>query len=135
VETAIVVTVFFMLVLGILDFGLGVLRYHLVDQAARQCARQAIVHGSLADRLGPWGPADYSGTGDDAHPVVQSVQSSLIGLVPSDVQFQIQWIDGTNDVEDRVHVTVTAPYQPMMTFIFGNPTLTLRATSTMPIAH
>jgi Flp pilus assembly protein TadG len=135
VETAVVVTLFFILVFGILDFGLAVLRYHLVGQVARQCARRAIVHGNLADRLGTWGPGDYSGTGDDAHPISQSVQSSLIGLDSSDVQIQVQWIDGSNEVETRVRVTVTAPYQPMTTFIIGNPTLTLRATSTMPIAH
>jgi hypothetical protein len=135
VETAIVVTVFLILVFGILDFGLGVLRYHLLDQLARQCARQAIVHGSMADRLGTWGPASYSGTGADSHPIVQSVQSSLIGLEPSDVQIQVQWVDGSNDVEQLVRVTASAPYQPIVTFIIGSPTFTLRASSAMPIAH
>ena len=39
------------------------------------------------------------------------------------------------DVDDRVRVSISTDYQPMMAFIFGNPTFTLQATSTMQIAH
>jgi Flp pilus assembly protein TadG len=136
VEMAIVVSVFLTLVLGMLDLGIAVFRYHLLAQAARQGARQAIVHGSMADRLGPWGPATYTGTSDvDGHPIVAAIRPSLVGLHLSQVTIQAEWPDADNKFEQRVRVTVSAPYQPMMTFIFGNPTFTLQGTSTMRIAH
>jgi hypothetical protein len=136
VEMAIVVSVFLTLVLGMLDLGIAVFRYHLLAQAARQGARQAIVHGSMADRLGPWGPATYAGTADvEGHPIVAAIRPFLVGLDLSQVTIQAEWPDADNKFEQRVRVAVSAPYQPMMTFIFGNPTFTLQGTSTMLIAH
>lgn len=46
VETAIVLNLFLVLLLGILDAGRALYTYHLVDNAARIGARFAIVHGS-----------------------------------------------------------------------------------------
>jgi len=135
VEMALILLLFLTLVLGMLDLGIGVFRYNLLAQAARQGARQAIVHGSLADRLGPWGPQSYSGRGDDSHPIADAVRPSLTAFDPSEVGIQADWIDGDNQFEQRVCVAVSAPYQPIMTFIFGSPTFTLQGTSTMPIAH
>ena len=48
---------------------------------------------------------------------------------------QSQWIDGDNDVEHRVRVTVSSTYQPMFAFVFGGRDIPLSASSTMPIAH
>ena len=47
---------FLTLTMGILDLGVGVFRYHIVSQAARQGARRAAVHGELATAIGVWGP-------------------------------------------------------------------------------
>jgi len=135
VEMAIVLPVFLVLVFGMLDLAAGVFRYNMLAQAARQGVRQAIVHGSLADRLGPWGPAAYSSTGADGHAIADVVRPSLATLDPAEVTLETEWLDGNNELNQPVRVTVSAPYQPMMTFIFGNPSITLRATSTMPIAH
>ena len=63
IELAIVLTLFLTLVFGMLDLGIAVFRYHIVCEAARQGARQAIVHGKLSDKLGTWGPAPLSLTG------------------------------------------------------------------------
>ena len=135
VELALVLLTFLVLVFGMLDLGLGVLRYNTLSQAARQVARQAIVHGAMASRLGPWGPADYTGTGSDTNPIAQAAQSSLSGFDLSEVNVQVSWLDGDNKLDQTVRATVSAPYQPLVTFIFGNPTFTLQATSTMQIAH
>jgi len=135
VEMALILLLFLTLVLGMLDLGIGVFRYNLLAQAARQGARQAIVHGGLANRLGSWGPQSYSGRGDDSHPIAEVVRPWLTAFDPSEVGIQADWIDGGNDVDRRVRIAVSAPYRPIMTFIFGNPTFTLRGTSTMPIAH
>ncbi len=139
VETAIVLMVFITLVLGMLDLGIAVFRRHMLAQAARQGARQAIVHGGMANSgMGVWGPTAWSGTADSGgHEVLNVIQPMLAGMDPSTVDVQIEWLDGNNDfsLDDHVRVSVSTDYQPMMTFIFGNPTFVLQATSTMHIAH
>lgn len=135
VETGLVLMVFLTLVLGMFDMGLAVFRYHVVAQAARVGARQAIVHGGMADRLGPWGPGAFLGTAASSHPVANEVRASLSGIDPSATEVRADWLDGSNEFEDRVRVSVSTPYRPIMTFIFGNPEFTIRAASTMLIAH
>ena len=134
VEMAIIMVVFLTLVLGMVDLGIGVFRYNTLAQAARQVARQAIVHGSMA--VEPWGPGTYSALANDASPIAQTVQSSVSGFDLSEVTINVEWIGGNKVTEnDHARVTMTTPYRPIMTFIFGNPTFTLQATSTMAIAH
>jgi hypothetical protein len=135
-----------MLIFGMIDLGFWVFRHHLLSQAARQIARQAIVHGSLADRLGRWGPGTISetmapGLGGDpptaGDTIRETVGPTLVGLDPNEVTFTLEWIDGGNDPQagHRVRVTVRTPFRPMMTFIFGSPSFNLAASSTMLIAH
>lgn len=135
VEMAFVLMAFLLLVLGMLDFGLAVYRYNTLAQTARQVARQAIVHGSLANRLGTWGPGTYSGDAEEDHPIADTARPSLIGFDLSEVAIRTEWIDGDNDPDSLVRVTAEAPFTPMLTFLFGSPTYTLRSTSTMQIAH
>ncbi len=59
VEMAIVLLLFLTLVFGMLDLGLGVYRFNELSQAAREVAREAVVHGEYADKLGPWGPETF----------------------------------------------------------------------------
>jgi hypothetical protein len=150
VEAAIVLLVFLMLVLGMLDLGLGVLQYNSVSHAARQGARQAIVHGWMAPTKPPWygGPWGPPGSYPGANPytvnganssdwIVKALQDggALAGLDPNTVTIQVQWPDGSNNPDNRVSVTVSSSYSPIMTWIFGNHPITLSATSTMLIAH
>ena len=111
-----------------------------------QVARQAIVRGSLADKLGKWGPATITTSAvapnpvnpNDATSVIrQTASASLADWNRSQVTVKVEWPDGGNDprLEHRVRVTVSGPYHPIMTFIFGNPAYTLAAGSTMQIAH
>jgi Flp pilus assembly protein TadG len=138
---ALVLPVFLMLVLGMLDLGIAVFRYHLLGQAAREGARQAMVHGSLTTALTRWGPTAWSGTADatpgsaGGHSIVAAVQPFLVGFDLSQVSIQVNWPSGDNQPGDPVHVTVSSPYQPIMTYIFSNTTFNLAGESTMPIAH
>ena len=135
---------FLTLVLGMLDLGIAVFRHQVLSHASRQLARQAIVHGSLADRLGKWGPGAYSATANDSNVIVadfsdpdpnrQQLTDYLVGLDPAAVSVQVDWLDG-NELEKPIRVTLSTPYQPFVTFIFGNPTITLSAVSEMQIAH
>ncbi len=134
VEGAIVLLAFLLLILGVIDLGMGVLRYHVVSQAARAGARQAMVHGNQSPRATTsWGPAALTVKGDDtSSEVSNSVRPYLTGLNPADVDIKVEWPAGTNDPDAPVRVTVTALHQPML--LFGIPAITLSASSTMRIA-
>jgi Flp pilus assembly protein TadG len=137
VETAVALVLFVTLLLGTVDLGYGIFRYHILAQSARKLARQATVRGSLADQLGTWGPDSTEITAADSESVAQYIAPSLVGWDVTKVDIQLDWIDGGNDAEtgDRVRVYLSAPYQPMMTFILGSPAITLSSTSIMRIAH
>lgn len=137
VESSIVLLVFLTFVFGMLDLGLATFRTHLLSQAARHGARQAIVHGSMSpSTFGIWGPTAVTGSGSSTGvPLVDAVKPYLIGFDLNQTQISAQWLDGGNDPGQRVQVTVTTVYQPMITFLFGQQSWTLRSVSIMPIAH
>lgn len=139
VETALVLPVFLILVLGMIDLGIGVFRQGTLSQAARQGARKAAVHGKQAPSGwdgGPWGVAaiDQPLTATGV-PVVDAVKPMLASCPAADTRVLVEWPQGTNATGSSVRVTVTSDYTPLITFIFGNPRITLRATSTMLISH
>lgn len=135
-EAVLVTSIFLMLVFGMLDLGLGVFRRNTLSQAARQLARQAVVHGSLSNS--PWGTSTYGPVAaSDTNAIATTLQPYLVGMNPADVTVTVAWPDGGNepDQDRRVRVTLSTTYQPTMGFIFGSQTLTLTAVSTMYIAH
>ena len=100
VEAAIILPVFLTLILGMLDLSIGVFRHHVVSQAARQGVRHAIVHGKLGPpKKTAWGPAAYTGKGDASHEIATAINPYLAGLDPAQVDIQVQWIDGSNEIE------------------------------------
>ena len=132
--------VFTTLTLGMLDLGVGVFRFHVISQAARQGARRAIVHGELADVLGVWGTAPVNTLASaNGVPIVDGVndglQPMLVGCDLDATTIQIDWPTGSNALEEPVRVTVTTTYTPVFSFILPDGALTLSASSTMPIAH
>jgi hypothetical protein len=135
VEAALILTAFLILVLGLLDFGIAVLRDHILSQAARQGVRAAIVHGSRANVLGPWGPSTWAGNANSADPKAQAIAPYLGGIDPSTVNVTYEWTGGSNVTESPVRVTVSTTWTPIVQSFFGNQPVTLSASSTMPIAH
>lgn len=134
-----IIVAFLTILFGMIDLGIGVFRYNMVSHAARQGARLAIVHGSLATsgwQGGPWGPGTVGPVAlSDSSAPAAAVGATVVGLDKTQAQMTITWLDGKNEADNRVRVTVTYPYRPFVTFIFGSPTYTLTATSTMIIAH
>ena len=137
VEMAIALSLFISLMLGFVDLGYGVFRQHVLTQATRQLARHAIVRGELADRMTSWGPTRVSIMADSDHEVARYVAPKLVGWKLEEVDIDVQWPDGGNDVRrgDRIRVAVSAPYHPIMTFILGNPSFDLTAQTTMAMSH
>jgi hypothetical protein len=54
---------------------------------------------------------------------------------PNQVTITVAWPDGNNNVESRVQATLNTTWHPLVLFIFGNLTVNLSASSTMPVAH
>jgi len=135
VEAAITTSALTILLLGMVDLGVGVFRNHMISEAARQGARQASVHGAKADQLGSWGPTAFSGAGTSTDAKVTGMLPYLTGLDLSQVTIQFQWPDGGNQIEQYVQVTVGTTWSPMLTSVFGASAYNLSASSTMLIAH
>ena len=109
------------------------------------------MHGQLAPsgwNGGPWGPPSSYPTLTDvpnsSYTVTANASTDYIALAIkpylanmdlSQVTIKVQWIDASNSPEKRVRVTVSTTWQPLMLFIFGNQSIPLSASSTMPIAH
>lgn len=136
VESAIVMVVFITLTLGAVDLEIGVYRFNTLSEAARQGARRAMVHGTLAPpAMTLWGPGAYVGTAGDGSEYANAVRPLLVGFPLNDVILRVEWIDGSTTVGKRVRFTLSTPYRPLLGFLIGYPNLNLAAASTMPIAH
>jgi hypothetical protein len=83
VEFAAIVPVLFLLILGTFEVGRFVFHYELVNNAAREGVRYAIVHGSRADcPSGPPPPGETNPcdpTGTNVKTAVQAAALDLIG--------------------------------------------------------
>lgn len=136
-ETAIAISLFLTLVLGMVDLGYGVFKQHVLSQAARQIARQASVRGQLANRIDSWGPDEIEMQADGENDVVEATAQKLVGWNLDEVNVHVSWPDGNNDARrsDRVKVELAAPYRPTLGFVVGNPNIVLRGSSTMYISH
>src|SRR3954470_9725930 len=77
-ECAIALPIMLLALFALLDLGLAATRYNALADAARQIARKAIIHGSLAPaEVGSWGPTQFTGTAADNSTVVQPVHGRL----------------------------------------------------------
>jgi hypothetical protein len=132
VEAAFVLPVFLLIVLGAFDLGIAVFHDNTLSAAARRAARQAIVHGALAPSA--WGPARYVGTAGDASAIAQAIRP-LPAMNPAQVQLQVDWLDGGNQPNQRVQVTLSYVEQPVLAGFFGQAPISLQAVSIMEIQH
>lgn len=147
VETAVVILAFFVLVFGMLDLGIGVFNYHVLSNAARHMARQAIIHGDRAPpEMNQWPPDDPSNydyanpfitQADESNEIAETLRPYLAGMDASAVTLRMEWISGANaNGTNRVQVTLTAPFRPTLTCVFGpSARFPMRASSTMLMAH
>ena len=108
VEFSISITLFLVLLMGIIDLGRGVYMYNGVSEAAREIARVASVH--------PGAPLGAS-------PEIASVVATQQRLIPAlrNPTFGCFDVDGSNGFTtagrcpkgDQVRVTIVAPYTPV----------------------
>lgn len=129
---------FLMLVLGMLDLGVGILHYNTVAAAARMGGRAAIVHGSLATpELAAW---DDQGAKDGILTAIAPLLNAS-GVKTEEINVDVTHVDGpdtgttTNDPGDTLIVQVTVPYKPAVGSLLGLSRINLTAKTTMSIAH
>tara|TARA_R110002072_G_scaffold13481_2_gene56878 strand:- start:83216 stop:83674 length:459 start_codon:yes stop_codon:yes gene_type:complete len=136
IEGAVVLSVILILLLGMLDLAMGVLRFNLVSEAARRGTREAIVRGELSEpERASWGPSTFNGSAADSSEIATTIRSALVALEPANVSITAEWPDGGNAMNDRVRILVSYQHQPIVPFLFGTEPIVLRGASTMRIQH
>ncbi len=138
-EAAVVLPTFFILVFGMFDLSIIILRQVQLSEAARTGARIVSIHGKRAGLYGgtEWGDSTiYIYASSTSYPIATELSPLLVGFNKSTTTIRVEWIGGGNDVQakDTVRVTLTASIKPMITALFGSANLTLSAASRMPIA-
>ena len=129
VESGIVLLVFLTMVMGTIELGIGVFRWHTIAEAARIGARTAIVHGSLANS--PWSASARGRSG------IQSVIQPLLTAAgfQSTPAITVTYVNGTNTPGSLVKVTVSSTYKSSLASVLPGGSVNLSATSTMAITH
>ncbi|WP_410001939.1 TadE/TadG family type IV pilus assembly protein [Rubinisphaera sp. JC750] len=133
VESAIVASVVFLVLLTGLNLTMATLRYNALGEAARRAARAAIVKGAMSEAEA-LGPDTIEGAVSDDLELTDVIRPTLIGMPASDVQMTISWPDGDNEIGSTV--TVQLQYNHALFFLGGaGASLPLTATSVMQIVH
>jgi len=135
VEFALVAPIFFMLLFGTIEAGRFILFYEALNNATREGARYAIVHGSNSScPSGPMPPGDptplgcYDPSGDN---VKQRVRDGAFGLLGSGVDVVPVWTGLGNARDADVTVTATYTYEPLVPIPL--PPITIEAESRLVI--
>jgi hypothetical protein len=136
-EFALVAPIFFLMLFALLDFGRYVYYVQILNNAAREGARYAIVHGGRS--LNPSGPpAPGTTSGDVAGNNGVIGNSTVLSIVPT-------WWDtvtqpdpaatsgnGSNDRENVVQVIVTYQFQSVIPIV-PIPPIEVKGSSTLVI--
>jgi len=133
VETALILPILVILLVGIFDVGRIILASGTLNAAVREGTRYAIVHGELSsNRSGP-GSSTYTAPSTDTA-INAVVQQYAVGI-NTPLTIQSTWPDGDANRRSRVVVTATTPFTPILSSVFlgGGLTMTLRSSSTMLI--
>lgn len=155
VEFALLLPVLMLLIFGAIDAGRGIYIWNTVSQAAREGARRGAVLASSTARPGPCTvPYCPTSPADLTAQVVTAANGMAVGLgqltSPSNVTVQCQRTPGGTwaacawgSADDRcfstsntcagdlIRVTITYPFSPltpMISRVFGNPTMGASAT-------
>lgn len=129
-EFAIVAPIFFMMLFGIIDFGRYVYYVQILNNAAREGARYAIVHGERGlPKTGP--PDDPAGTA--VKDVVQRYAIGVIGIEDTSVlDIDATWDPDNNQRGTKVTVEVTYSFRSVIPLI-PIPPISVKGASTLVI--
>jgi Flp pilus assembly protein TadG len=138
VEFALVAPIFFVLLFAIVEGGRFIFYYETLNNATREGARYAIVHGSNAKcPAGPSGPMPPGVTAPGCHDltgakVVQRVKDSAFGVLGTAVTVTPTWGVTGNGRSSPVTVAANFTYRTLLP-ILPIPAITITAESTLVI--
>jgi hypothetical protein len=144
VEFAIVAPIFFLLLFSIIEFGRYVYTVQVLNNAAREGARYAIVHG--AQSLSPTGPLPGGATSPDptGDAVRAKVRAFAVGVPATNITFpNTGCVNGEtsgpcwqpdNGRGSTIEVTVQASFTTLIPLV-PLPTITVEGASTLVINH
>ena len=126
-EFALVAPIFFLLLFAIIDFGRYVYYVQILNNAAREGARYAIVHGSLS--LSPTGPPQDS-TGAAVKQVVRDYAVGVIGDATV-LTINATW-NPNNNRGNAVSVTVDYQFHSVIPIV-PLPAIQIQGASTLVV--
>lgn len=130
VEFSIVAPIFFLILFGIIDFGRYIYYTQALNNAAREGARYAIVHGELGiPQTGP-GPGSSDPTGNAVRTVVRNYAIGVVALNNSDIA--VSWDPPINKRNSKVTVVVTYGFRSVIPLV-PIPPITVTGASTLVI--
>lgn len=128
VEFALVAPIFFLLLFAIIDFGRYVYYVQILNNAAREGTRYAIVHGSAS--IDPTGPGSSDPSGAKVTAVVRDYAIGVIGGA-ADLTVVPTW-DPDNGRGNPVSVHVTYQFRSVIPIV-PLPAVAIRGESTLVI--
>jgi hypothetical protein len=138
VEFALVAPIFFLLLFAVIEFGRYVYQVQILNNAAREGARYAIVHG--AQSLCPSGPTP-SGVGTCDYPgdnIRNVVRGQAIGVDGGALTFPVMtWTDQFGNPWDNQRgstftIVVQAPFEPLIPIV-PIPNVTVSGSSSLVV--
>lgn len=108
VETAIVISTFLLMMFGVLEYGRLLMARHLLDNAAREGARQAVVNTEEMSTTDIQNTVTYY----LAIPSLTNISSSVFKADPTTQANLGAWTDA--GFGDSIAVQVSADYQPIL---------------------
>jgi len=137
-EFALVAPIFFLLLFAIIEGGRFIFFYQALNNATREGARYAIVHGSNSScPSGPMPPGDPAPSGCYDAPganIVQRVKDTAFGILGPSVVVTSDWPNPPglgNGREAEVKVTASYTYTTLVPIPF--PAITIKAESSLVI--
>jgi Flp pilus assembly protein TadG len=133
VETALVLPLLLLLIVGLFDLGRAVWLSNTLSTAVREGTRYGVVHGSLSGS--PTGPGSATYTAPDIDTAITAQVRSYANGVPGSLTVQSTWPDGNANRGSRIVVGASFPFVPVLAqaFLGGGLGITLRSSSTLVI--
>jgi Flp pilus assembly protein TadG len=133
VETALVLPLLLLLIVGLFDVGRAIWLSNTLATAVREGTRYGVVHGALSGSPTGPGAATYTPPNTDTA-ITAQVRDHAAG-VPSTLTVLSTWPDGNSNRGSRIVVSASFPFVPVLAQVFlgGGLNITLRSSSTLVI--
>ncbi len=132
VETALVLPILVLLLIGIFDLGRAVWLSNTLATAVREGSRYGVVHGALSGS--PTGPGSATYTAPDTDTAI-TAQVTRYAIGVQNMTVHATWPDGDANRGSRIVVSASFPFTPIVSQMFLGDALrvTLQSSSILVI--